>query len=57
MEDDIPSVEEISVHSVNLERPMERKGQKGCKSELELIADRLFGEIFSQEYLRNPFSF
>jgi hypothetical protein len=52
--DDSASVEEISVHCLNLEG---KKGvQKGCKSELEEIADRLFGQIFSQEYLRNPFS-
>lgn len=55
LDEDSPSVEEISVHSLNIGEP--KKIQKACKSELEEIADKLFGQIFSQEYLRNPFSF
>lgn len=38
------SVEEISMHSLSLAP----KAQKNCKNELEEIADRLFGQIFSQ---------
>lgn len=45
LEDESPSVEEISVYSLNLEP---KKVQKGCKSELENIADKFFGQIFSQ---------
>ncbi len=48
------SVEEISIQSLNI--PVRNNGQS-CKVELEDIADKLFGQIFSQEYLRNPFTF
>ena len=30
---------------------------KNCKDELDHIAETLFGQVFSQEYLRSPFSF
>ena len=42
----------LETRSVNV-RPV----VKSCKDELEHIAEQLFGQIFSQEYLRSPFSF
>lgn len=46
-------VEEVTV----IEAPSRRaKTVKSCKDELEEIAEKLFGQIFSQEYLKSPFS-
>lgn len=46
-------MEEISV-SENFEKEIETRS---CKNELQEIAEKLFGQIFSQEYLNSPFSF
>ena len=43
------------MQSLNI--PVIRSNGQACKGELEDIADKLFGQIFSQEYLRNPFTF
>jgi hypothetical protein len=47
-------VEEVTVVEPPSRRP---KTVRSCKDELEQIAEKLFGQIFSQEYLKSPFSF